>query len=256
MPEQRFSFDAVAELYDRARPRYPEALVDELVSHTALAAGARVLELGCGTGQLTAALARRDLRVLALEPGPNTAAVAREKLAAFPAVEVVCSTFEAWPLEPSAFELVVSAQAFHWITPDLRFAKSADALSRGGHLAIVGNCVVGQELRAELDAVYARLAPALSGGNAMNWYARSGPIPELFAASGCFGPLTWRCHPWSKTYPARDYLDLLSTHSDHVLISQREREILYAAIGAVIADNGGSLRVDYEAHLYLAPKPR
>lgn len=254
MTEQRFTFDEVPELYDRARPRYPAALVDDLVSHSRLAAGARVLEIGCGTGQLTADLARRGFRVLALEPGPNTARVARERLAAFPEVEVACATFEAWPLEPRAFALVVSAQAFHWVTPEVRFAKSAESLAEGGSLAVVGNAVLSEDVRAELERIYARHAPSLSGGSATGWYGKSGPVASLFAESGLFGPVTWRSHPWAKEYSAREYLELLSTHSEHRMTSEAQREPLYRAIGEAIARNGGRLRVDYEAHLYLAKK--
>jgi hypothetical protein len=67
-------FDAIAEDYDRFRPTYPPALVDEACAR--LAPGAWVLEIGCGTGQLTAALVARGLRVAAVDPGPNMIALA------------------------------------------------------------------------------------------------------------------------------------------------------------------------------------
>ncbi len=56
------TFNQDAENYDRARPTYPEALFDDLVSMTGLGTGAMVLELGCGTGQATVALAMRGYR--------------------------------------------------------------------------------------------------------------------------------------------------------------------------------------------------
>jgi SAM-dependent methyltransferase len=252
--EQQFTFDEVAELYDRTRPRYPEALVDELVALSGISEGGRILEIGCGTGQLTAALASRGFRMVCLEPGPRLARIAQKRLAAFPTIEVVSQTFEAWTLDPAAFSLVVSAQAFHWLAPEARFAKSAQALCARGALAVVGNAVVFQDspARKALDAAYATYAPGMSPESTTRWYAEDGPVPTLFAESALFDPVTWRRYPWSRVYTAAEYLDLLRTHSNHRLLAEPQREFLLAAIGRVIRLQGGNLEVRYEAHLYLA----
>jgi ubiquinone/menaquinone biosynthesis C-methylase UbiE len=107
-------FGEVAESYDRGRPGYPEVLVDDVFALCDMSDEARVLEVGAGTGKVTERLARRDLNVLAIEPSPEMAAVARGKLAEYPRVSVVVATFEDWPVEPNAFALLVSAQAWHW----------------------------------------------------------------------------------------------------------------------------------------------
>ena len=63
---RRESFDEVAELYDKARPGYPQRLVDDLVASTGLDKGRRVLEIGSGTGQLTVSLAERGVSLVAV----------------------------------------------------------------------------------------------------------------------------------------------------------------------------------------------
>src|SRR6478672_11406913 len=113
--EQRFVFNEVADLYEQARPGYPDAMFDGLVALAGLREGSRVLEVGCGTGKATLGLARRGCRMVCLEPGASLARVARDTLRTFPAVEVVSETFESWPLERDAFDLVFAAQAFHWL---------------------------------------------------------------------------------------------------------------------------------------------
>ncbi|MGH7750748.1 MAG: class I SAM-dependent methyltransferase, partial [Candidatus Dormibacteria bacterium] len=70
------SFDAVAHQYDGSRPGYPPELVDHACATAGLHPGDRVLELGCGTGQLTHPLLERGLRVTAIEPGANLIALA------------------------------------------------------------------------------------------------------------------------------------------------------------------------------------
>ncbi|HET8788172.1 MAG TPA: rRNA adenine N-6-methyltransferase family protein, partial [Actinomycetes bacterium] len=65
----RSTFDQVADLYDRVRPGYPAALFDDLAELAGVGPGARVLEIGPGTGQATVPLAERGCRVVAVELG-------------------------------------------------------------------------------------------------------------------------------------------------------------------------------------------
>src|SRR5690349_21421644 len=111
-------------------------MFDDLAAAVA-PAGARVLEIGCGTGQATVALAEQGYRIVAVELGPDMAAVARRNLARFSSVEVITAAFEDWPLPDEPFDVVFSATAFHWIDPAIRVSKSADALRPGGVLATV-----------------------------------------------------------------------------------------------------------------------
>lgn len=248
------TFDEVADLYDRHRPSYPEALFDDLVAASGLAAGDAVLEIGCGTGQATAPLARRGLRILALEPGAHLAERARRNLAAFPGVRVARVSFEAWEAESASFRLVASAQAFHWVEEAVRFRKSAEVLAAGGHLAVFGNSVriEASPLVAELDQVYQRHAPALAGTAPMNWYTESGPLRALFAAAEGFGPVSVQRYPWSHTYTTAEYVGLHRTHSNHRLLAPAQRKALHAGIAEHIDAAGGHIEVAYQAHLYLA----
>jgi SAM-dependent methyltransferase len=135
----RSTFDSVASLYDEARPGYPERFFDDLAALSGTGSGSRVLEIGCGTAQATLPLARRGYRVLCVELGANLAAIARAKLTGYPDARVRASSFEDWPLEEGAFDLVVSATAFHWVGSAVRYQKSAQALRPGGSLALIWN---------------------------------------------------------------------------------------------------------------------
>ena len=91
----RETFDQAAEIYQRVRPDYPEALFDDLIALAGLAPGDRLLEVGCATGKATLPLARRGFRITCVELGGELAAVARRNLAGFD-VEVVEGRFEDW----------------------------------------------------------------------------------------------------------------------------------------------------------------
>ena len=131
------SFDSAAVDYDAFRLPYPTEVVQLVVTAGHLSEGSRVLEVGCGTGQLSVDLARLGSELVAVEMGPNLARLAQKNLAPFPRARVEVATFEAWSLPTAKFDAVVCASAFHWLAPDLRFSKSAEALHSGGFLIIV-----------------------------------------------------------------------------------------------------------------------
>ena len=134
--ELRETFDAAAALYHGARPGYPDELFDDLVTLSRIPDSGRILEVGAGTGIATLPLARRGFRVLALEPGPALAAEARRNLDAFPAVEVIEETLEAWPVEPAAFELALAATSWHWVEQPRGYEQLGRALTPGGAFAM------------------------------------------------------------------------------------------------------------------------
>ena len=128
--EQRFTFDQVASVYSKARPDYPDALIDDVVAYADLKPKDRIFEVGCGTGQATKGFAKRGFPILATDPGSEMLHGARESLSGFSNVEFLETTFEAWPTDRAAFRLIIAAQSWHWVSPAVRFAKAAEALSR------------------------------------------------------------------------------------------------------------------------------
>jgi SAM-dependent methyltransferase len=130
-------FNEVAVEYDRNRPSYPDALVDRACEVAGIGDGDRVLEVGCGTGQLTRSLLARGLRVTALEPGDRLIRVAEENLKDAGDVELVHARLEDMQLPRGRYAAVFSASAIHWVDPDLGWRKLADALAPGGTLALI-----------------------------------------------------------------------------------------------------------------------
>lgn len=130
-------FDEVAVEYDRYRPAYPDALVDQACEQAGIGGGDRVLEIGCGTGQLTRSLLARRLCVTALEPGEQLIGVAEEKLKGAGDVQFVHARLEDAQLPRRYYRAVFSASAIHWVDPDLSWRRIADALAPKGTLALI-----------------------------------------------------------------------------------------------------------------------
>ena len=120
-----------------------------------------MLEIGCGTGQATLPFARQGYSITALEPGRNLAALAARNLAAFPQVDIRTATFEDWTGAAGQYDLVMSATAFHWVSPEIRYLKSAQALAPDGWLALIWNMEAEDHslLGQEIQAIYAQYMP-------------------------------------------------------------------------------------------------
>ncbi len=130
-------FNQVADEYDRHRPTYPEQLVDRACRLAGLEPGDQVLEIGCGTGQLTRSLLARGLRVTAIEPGAQLAGLAQQRLRGMGELEFVNARFEDSRLPHEHFRAVFSASAIHWVDPDVGWRRAADALVPDGTLALI-----------------------------------------------------------------------------------------------------------------------
>jgi ubiquinone/menaquinone biosynthesis C-methylase UbiE len=137
--ERRYGkvFDEIAAEYDRHRPTYPDELVDQACRVAGIGNGDQVLEIGCGSGQLTCSLVARGLNVTALEPGERLMALARQNLQSAGAVQFVNAQFEDALLPREQFRAVFSASAFHWVDPEVSWQKAADVLIPGGTLALI-----------------------------------------------------------------------------------------------------------------------
>jgi SAM-dependent methyltransferase len=131
------SFDTVADAYDLYRRSPPPEVVNAVIELANLEPGSALLEIGCGTGQLSVPLAKHGVNLTAIELGPHLAALARQNLEEFPTARVDSSAFEDWPLPEPGFDGVVCANAFHWLDPEIRVSKSAEALRPGGSLEIL-----------------------------------------------------------------------------------------------------------------------
>ena len=152
--ERGRTFDTVADLYDAQRSGYPGALFADLAAIAGLEPGARILEIGCGSGLATAGFVGLGLDVTAVDPGSALVEIARRRFEGAPNVRFEVAAFEDWTPRAEPFRLVAAAQSWHWIARDVGFPKAAALLAPGGHLAIFGHTPVWS---AELTV---RLAPA------------------------------------------------------------------------------------------------
>lgn len=248
----RTTFNKSAEWYDRVRPGYPEALIDDVIALSGIPAGGRILEIGCGTGKATEPFASRGYAMVCLDIGTDLAAVAAQKLRGHANVRIVVGSFEEWGPGGGPFDLVIAATSFHWVDPAIAYVKSAAVLTPSGALAVFSNTHIRQDegFFLRVQDVYGRSAPSMTG-------AAPGTKRRCEEPGGraLFGEPCLRRYLWEAGYTAREYIELLGTYSDHISLPAAERSALFLGIADLIErEYGGRVLKHYEAVLRLYRK--
>jgi trans-aconitate methyltransferase len=255
----RETFDQVAEVFDAMRPSYPEAVFDDVVQISGVNSDSRLLEIGCGTGHATQCFASRGPSIHALELGENMAAVARQRVAAFPNVTVEVGDFDTWTTD-QRFQLVYAAAAYHWLNPDTREDRIASILNPSGWLAIWRNRHIRNgscdDFLDELEVIYREEAPQLTKRRALLPTVDEVPEKERDELTTTrFAKPMMRSYVWSRPYNASDYVKMLSTHSDHQLLPANCRARLFDRIVVLIETHyGGTVTKDYATLLQMTRK--
>ena len=218
------SFGVAAEQYDRHRPRYPQPLIADLVT----SAHMRVLDVGAGTGIAAKQLAEAGADVLAVEPDERMARVVAGK-----SIRVEQSTFEKWQPAGRDFDLVVFAQSFHWVDPDVALRKIAAILRPGGRLALLANRVVPTApTQQEFDEINADYLD-LTARTVLNADEEVATMLEKRGFSVERRHCAEQLH-----YTAEDYLDLVFTYSNHLVLDAAAQDELRSRLAQRIGAGG------------------
>ncbi|WP_395292560.1 class I SAM-dependent methyltransferase [Kitasatospora hibisci] len=244
------SFGSDAERYDRARPRYPDALVEAVVVSSP---GPEVLDVGIGTGISARPFRAAGGTVLGVDPDPRMAAYARRD-----GFDVEVAAFEAWDPAGRTFDAVVAGQTWHWIDPVAGAGKAAAVLRPGGRLAVFWNAFRPSPGVAEaLAAAHRRVlpesplnpwtAPALDGYAALYKQAADG-----IRRSGAFDqPEQWS-FDWERPYTRDEWLDQLRTGGDAARIPPARMAELLEGTGDAVDALGGRFTMRFTAVVVTA----
>ncbi len=221
------SFGAVAAAYAEHRPDYAEAAVRWALEPVWSRRPLRVVDLGAGTGKLTATLLRLGAEVTAVEPDPNMLAELRCEL---PSVRSASGRAEEIPLPDGSVDAVLAGQAMHWFDMDHALPEIARVLAPGGVLAGLWNV---DDDRVGWVAEFAELSKRKASITLLRWRdgdAQSRMERLVKAGSGLFhaGQTGEFEHGQART--ADSLLATIATHTNFLVMEEPERTRLLAQV--------------------------
>jgi SAM-dependent methyltransferase len=234
------SFGVDADRYDRARPRYPDALIERVI---AASPGNEFLDVGCGTGIGARQYSAAGIRVLGVDPDARMAAVARRT-----GIEVEIGNFESWDPNGRTFDAVVAGQAWHWVDPVQGAAKAARLLRPSGLLALYWHVFdPPSEIAQSFEDVLGRVAPDAplrTPGAQLQEDNLKRAVEGIRSAGGFAPPEQWRFE-WERRYTRDEWLDHLATTGQLTLLGPDEVAAVREAVGSTIEALGGGFTMHY-----------
>lgn len=221
------SFGAAAGAYAEHRPDYAEAAIRWALEPVWSRKPLRVIDLGAGTGKLTATLVRLGADVTAVEPDQGMLAELRCEM---PSVPSVPGSAEEIPLPDGSADAVLAAQAMHWFDMDRAMPEIARVLAPGGVLAGLWNV---DDDRVGWVAEFAEMSKRKASITLLRWRdggARSRQERLIEAGSGIFRAGQTREFEHGQARTADSLLATIATHSNLLVMEESERARLLAQV--------------------------
>lgn len=254
LEDKRTWYSPVAEIYYNARPPYPQEEITRAIALAQLDSDTLILEVGCGPGNATVAFAKFGFSMTCLEPNQDFCDLARRNCESYPKISICNTSFEEWNLEVNQFNAVLSANAFHWIQPEIKYAKSAEALRDNGFLILLWNMTPEPqyEVYQAIEEVYQAYAPSLVRYEGVETQAEIlRGFGQDILKSGYFKELETEQITCSVIYSIDNYLKLLTTLRR---LEPQTKELLFAGLREKLESFGNSVQLSFLSAVHVARK--
>lgn len=248
-------FNQAADYYDRFRPGYPKEIADALISEASVKENAKLLEIGAGSGKATALFAGKGFEILCVEPGEDLSRIGNARFAG-DSVRFETGRFEDCNLPNQYYDLIFSAQAFHWVPQPIGYEKCAYTLKEGAYLAPFWNMYITYDNAldndlTELSNKYGGFADFLTENECedrIHSVIAGIEGSKLFSEPKVFRKL------WKQNYTADEYFGFALTGNRFIQKSEEEKQMAYREIAALADRHGGKIERPYLCVLYVSQK--
>jgi len=249
--EFRKIFDTIPEQFDRFRPRYCAELFADLIAYASVGPGAKVLEIGPGTGQATEPVLDTGCEYHAIELGEHLCETMCRKYGQRPNFHIVNDDFITHDFGDQQFDLIYSAATIQWIPEEIAFSKTFSLLKPGGTLAMM---LTRSDFRTPDEERYQRIQQVYAQYfKPETHYAQR--FRYLAAPDYGYEQFETREYPGRRELTAEEYAAYCGTHCDHLTIPEPYRTVFFDGLRDAVLASGTSL-VFLDTHvLYLARKP-
>lgn len=264
-------YKGIAEIYDEIRPSYPEMLIEDIISKTDLSLNNSILEIGAGTGKATVQFAKKGFAINAIELGEDMAAILKKKCITYPKVSVDIASFEQWQGDNNEnFDMIYSAQAFHWLDKNIKYKKCHELLKDNGFLVLFWYTSNNDELsetmriRENIDSIVKKYVSSYSINSEKPQRKEHDGVSEdderksEIEASGLFELVEKIEYTEETKNNAKQYIKVLNSVPAFASkvdgLSQLAIENMNREIEELINSNGGYVAALFNFTLYITKK--
>lgn len=258
-----WTFDTVAEEYDKYRPVYVSELYKDIFSYVDLTAESNVLEIGIGTGQATQPIIETGCNLITIELGEKLAEITRKNFKEYTNIKVENLSFENYTCKNSSFDFIYSASAFHWINEEEGYNKVYKILKGNGVFARFAshpftNIEGQEELFEKTQWIYFKYMPnplGLTAPKALKRYKeedaeRRSDIAKKYG----FSDIQTKVYYRDLTFTSDEYINRLGIEIDKIALPSDVRTKFLHEFKNAIDEHGGKFTVRDMIDLNLARK--
>jgi len=246
-------FNQMADYYDKYRPSYPNEIINILIEKTKLTNGSKLLEIGAGSGKATELFTSKGFEILCIEPGSDLVKRGNERFEDenFKFVE---ARFEDYPITLNHFDVVFSAQAFHWVPQPIGYEKCSATLKDSGYLAIIYNMYIAydNDFDNELLTISNKYSMGLS--SAEDCEKRADSIVSGIIESGLFSKPEVIRSSFEQTYTPDEYFGFVLTGNSFIQKTEEEKQAAHKELEQLANKHNGIIKRPYICALYLTQK--
>lgn len=255
---REWTFDTVAQTYEKMRPRYPAELYNDIFKRISIDSSCTAVEVGIGGGQATLPILKTGCKVIAVEYGKNLTELCRKKFSKYPNFSAINMRFEDYCCNKESVDLIYSASAFHWIPEEIGYSMVYQMLKSGGVFARFANHPYKDKGREEMwSAIQEQYAIYMPGASAPNEYTNENAkwCADIAAKYG-FIDISYKLYSRTRSFTADEYVQLINTYSDHNALPDNIKKEFYKKVRDTINSFGGEITIYDTIDLELARKPK
>lgn len=245
------TFNENPEAYHKYRPIYPEELIKDLIALSMIKEGDKIIEVGCGTGKATGQFSKYNFNITGIEIGRALAEFASELFRQYPNFKIENNSFEDWDSQGEKFELLISAQAFHWIDPKVKYLKASSVLKENGSMGLFWNFYDENksDFLKEYDEIYKTIVPNYNESEKKTLEQWVQELKQEIEESELFKYVTVKHYKWETQYSEEHFINLLNTYSDFYLLEDSIKEKIYNEIHDLFIKYGKMINLRYHTVL-------
>ena len=250
--EFRKVFDTIPEQFDKYRPRYTEALFDDLIAHAKINNNKTVLELGPGTGQATDPILETGCDYHAIEIGENLCEMMKHKYDSRENFHIINDDFITYDFGDLKFDLIYSAATIQWIPEEIAFTKTYSLLKPGGTLAMM---LTHGDYRKPNEELYQQIQKVYAAYYKPEIEYKHGSFQYANAVNYGFTEYEKREYYGERVFTADEYTAFCGTHCDHIVIPEPYKSKLFDGLKRCVINAGNCIVFQDTYILYMTKKP-